>query len=299
MGIEIRFNKKLGKWEGILDGEVVTRSKNENSVKRRMAKKSNEELFATDEAIEQADTVPSEFSVDERFEFLEHFVKMVARGQSNSLFVSGPGGLGKTHTVLETLKKCGKKEETLGDFEGDFITIKGYTTAKAMYRTLWENNGKIVIFDDADSSYKDVVGMNILKAALDSYDRRIVTWGAEGRGDDDLPSRFEFTGRVIFISNMSMERVPQALVSRSLKVSLDMNCEEKVSRIETVIKQKEFMPNVDKEIKVEVMNFIRENAKKFTDLNIRSAMNLVKIRNSMDSDEAKMFDKIALYNAIA
>jgi len=302
MTVEIRYNRSFGKWEGLLDGRVVSRASSEEKVKRTLAKK-GEPTFNVNTNSNVDFTIPEEkvhFSVTERFHFLEHFVKMVARGQSNALFVSGPGGLGKTHTIMETLKQCGKKEDAIGEIDGDFIVIKGFTTAKGMYRTLWENNGKIIVFDDADSSFRDLIGANILKGALDSSDKRVISWMAETRSqDDDLPSRFEFTGRVIFISNLVMSKVPQAIVSRCMKVSLDMNTEEKVDRIEMVMQERGFMQNVDFHIKMEVMNFIREHAVKFTDLNVRSAMNLVKIRNSMDQDEAKSFERVALYNAVA
>ena len=35
--------------------------------------------------------------------------------------------------------------------------VKGYSTAKGLYRTLFENNGMVIIFDDCDSILKDDV----------------------------------------------------------------------------------------------------------------------------------------------
>lgn len=296
--VEIRYNKALGKWDGIVEGRVISRASTQEKVQNTLLKRGYSTEVSDTEFDFQEEKL--NFSVNERFMFLEYFVKMIARGQSNALFISGPGGLGKTHTVMETLKACGKKEDAIGEIDGDFIVIKGFTTAKGMYRALWENNGKIVVFDDADSSFKDVIGINILKGALDSSERRVISWMAETRSqDDDLPSRFEFTGRVIFISNLSMSKVPQALVSRCTKVSLDMTTDEKVSRIAMVMNEGGFMPGVDQYIKMEVMEFVRKNSNKFTDLNVRSVMNLVKIRNSMDADEAKLFDRVAMYSAQA
>jgi hypothetical protein len=57
-----------------------------------------------------------------------------------------------------------------------FTQIKGFSTAKNMFRTLYENNGSTIIFDDCDSILKDAIAINILKAALDSYDKRVITW---------------------------------------------------------------------------------------------------------------------------
>jgi DNA polymerase III delta prime subunit len=293
----IRFNTKTEKWEGLIDGVVVSSSTRKFIVERRMAQRGASNFApASSLQINVSEKKKAEFSVAERFQFLEHFVKMVATGKSNALFISGPGGLGKTHTVLETMRKCGKKEISLGDYEGDFLFVRGFTTAKGMYRTLYENNGKTIIFDDADSSFKDVVGINLLKAALDSHEKRIISWYSETK-DDTLPSSFEFIGRVIFISNFEMTKVPQPLVSRCMKVSLDMNTEEKVDRIAQVLQSKECATYLDASEKKEVIDFVKANADKFTDLNIRTAINLTKIRAS--TDNIAMFKRLALYNAMS
>ena len=46
----------------------------------------------------------SEFSVKERFEFIKEFTKLTAHGVIPSMIVTGSGGLGKSHTVLNTLR---------------------------------------------------------------------------------------------------------------------------------------------------------------------------------------------------
>lgn len=289
----VQFNSKKNKFEVIVDGEVLHRY----STKEKAESKLREYVF--DSSTKPVSPVAKEFSITERFEFLEHFVSMVARAQSHALFISGPGGLGKTHTVLETLKKNNKVEMSIGDFDGDYVIVKGFTTAKGMYRCLYENNGKIIIFDDADSSFKDVIGINILKAALDSNDKRVISWNAEFPDKEDLPNRFEFFGKVIFISNYTMDKVPQALVSRCMKVSLDMDTQEKVERIGHVMFESNFCGNVEKKLKQEVLDFIKTHADRFNDLNMRAALNLVKIRDSFGAHEVEKFNKVALYTAIA
>ena len=52
------------------------------------------------------------FSVPERFEFITQFVDLIAQKKVNSFILTGSGGLGKTHTVVETLKKRGLKERS-------------------------------------------------------------------------------------------------------------------------------------------------------------------------------------------
>lgn len=289
----IKFNKDEKVWEGYIDGKRVCKSKRSEE---RVAMR----LFAMGAPVQpDAPEIPKvEFGINERFEFIEQFVRMVAMGVSNSLIVAGPGGLGKTHTVLNTLNAMGKKEMGIGDLNGDYIIVKGHSTAKALYRTLWENNSKTIIFDDCDSVFKDPIGANILKAALDSYDKRVISWNAEFSERDDLPNRFEFVGRVIFISNLSGGQMPQAILSRSLKCDVTMTMEEKVERIATVVMGKEFMPQYDVTIKKDVVKFIRENASKASDLNIRTATMVAKIRHEMEIVGGD-WKRLALYTMVS
>ena len=90
------------------------------------------------------------FHVNERFEFLEKAVGMVASGVQPSVVISGAGGLGKTYTVKKTLLGFGlhditgipEKEVVRSD--SDFIFIKGFSTAKNLYRSLYNNRNSVL-----------------------------------------------------------------------------------------------------------------------------------------------------------
>jgi len=47
------------------------------------------------------------YDVNQRFSFLESYVRMTAKGFRNSLIITGEGGLGKTYTVEKTLESLG------------------------------------------------------------------------------------------------------------------------------------------------------------------------------------------------
>lgn len=292
----IKFNDATGKFEGFIDGKMVSKSQSKKFVEKRLGLMGAPVPKAVQESEPEVPKV--QFGINERFEFIEQFVKMVAMGVSNSLIVAGPGGLGKTHTVTETLHSLGKKEMGIGDQTGDYIFVKGHSTAKALYRTLFENNGMTIIFDDCDSVFKDPIGANILKAALDSYDKRVISWNAEFSEREDLPNRFEFVGRVIFISNLSAGQMPQAILSRSLKCDVSMTMEEKVERIATVVMSDEFMPQYGKDVKKDVVAFIRENAAQASDLNIRTATMVAKIRYEMECVGGD-WKRLALYTMVS
>jgi hypothetical protein len=216
------------------------------------------------------------FSINTRFDFLERFVKMVACGPSNSLVISGAGGLGKSFTVKKVLKANNLVEGQ------DYVIIKGYATSKSIYRKLYECSDMLVIFDDCDSVIKEQTSVNILKAALDSEAVRTVTWLAESRGEDSLPNQFEFTGKVMFLTNIDADKVPQPLVSRAQMVDVGMTVDEKIERMHTIVA--DIRVEIDINVKREVIAFlstIRHNVK---DLNIRSFLKVLDIRVSEPTD---------------
>jgi len=292
----VKFDSATKLWEGYIDGKRVCKSKRSKEYIEMRLNSMGAPVAANAAVADESPKVV--FGINERFDFIEQFVKMVAMGVSNSLIVAGPGGLGKTHTVTNTLTSMGKKEMGIGDIDGDYIFVKGHSTAKALYRTLFENNGKTIIFDDCDSVFKDPIGANILKAALDSYDKRVISWNAEFSEREDLPNRFEFVGRVIFISNLAVGQMPQAILSRSLKCDVTMTLEEKVERIATVVMSNEFMPQYNKAIKQDVVAFIRENAAQASDLNIRTATMVAKIRYEMEIIGGD-WKRLALYTMVS
>ena len=231
------------------------------------------------------------FSVPERFDFITQFVKLLAGGRINSFILTGDAGLGKSYTVTESLKQKGLKEDTVTE-PGDYVVVKGYSTPKALFRLLFEYNGKVIVFDDCDQVFKDPIGANILKAALDSAEKRVISWGAEFPESESLPNRFEFIGRVVFISNLQQKQFPQALLSRSMKVDLSLSTGEKIERISQVFDSM----NVEVDEKTEVLGFIDEYAEIASELSIRSALNILKLKRDSGDDTWK---RIALYNFIS
>ena len=236
----------------------------------------------------QVAPVESRFSINERFNFVSDMVSMLARGDQASVIVTGPGGLGKTFNVISSLQK-NKLEDIslLDDFaEGktlnsrnSFRVIKGYSTPKGLYRVLYENRTGVVVFDDCDSVLKDPVSLNLLKGALDSYDRRIISWRADIR-DEDLPTSFEFKGRIIFISNMSAGQLDQAIISRSMVVDLTMTTQQKVDRMMFLLSQKDFMEEYSKAEKADAIELIQDLKDKIKELTLRTLIQVTKIRKS-------------------
>lgn len=239
-------------------------------------------------AVAAATEKSNRFDINTRFGFVEKLVNMVATGVQPSAVITGQGGLGKTYTVTKTLEANGYKDiSDLADFQVGavintrkcFTFVKGYSTAKGLYRTLFENNKSIIVFDDCDAVLKDPVALNLLKGALDSYGKRIISWNADFK-DEDLPKSFNFEGRVIFISNMDQTKIDQAIRSRSMMIDLSMTLDQKIDRMEHIAMSDEFLPEYDKKTKTDALALIREIKDECKEVSLRTLISVTKVRAS-------------------
>jgi hypothetical protein len=297
----LSFEPHTGKWTATYAGKVLAASHNKeyvirnirsgNCTKANLAKVTDVREIGTttvNEVTGKTEKV-DRFGINERFDFLTDFVKMVADRTSASLLVTGEGGLGKTFTVNKSLRDAGLKnsadeigfgsDSTLLEEQSRkvYTVVKGYSTAKGLYRTLYESRNRIVVFDDCDSVLRDPVALNLLKGALDSYDRRIISWNAESFGDDDLPRSFEFRGGVIFISNMPIFKIDQAIRSRAICVDLSMTTAQKIERMRAIIKGDDFLPDYDQSVKETALSFLDKMKDEAKEISLRTLISVTKV----------------------
>lgn len=222
------------------------------------------------------------------FDDLDDLVRMVAGNIQPSLLVTGMAGIGKTYSITTVLTNM------LGP-EGDkWVHIKGKLSPVGMYRTFFLNKNKLIVFDDADSVFANQDTVNMLKAALDSYEKRTLSWISPLTVDisrlddvqlqelyDDIeeklssdpgnakikyPNRFDFTGQVIFISNIHESKIDSAVKSRSLTIDITLSRESVIKRLQTILDK--IGGDVPIEEKKEVLDYLNENYQ--GELNIRS-----------------------------
>lgn len=263
-------------------GVILDSSKNRDYLKRKLGQIGIKE---TSVAAAVANAAVSEFAINDRFDFTEQLVTMVATGQTASAIITGEGGLGKSYTVTKALKAAGLRD--VSDLLPDavvaprkaFRVVKGFSTAKGLYRILFENKNSVVVLDDCDSVLKDADALNLLKGALDSYDKRIISWNTN-ISDDGLPRTFQFEGGVIFISNMSTDKISQAIRSRSMNVDLSMTIDQKLERMETIMAAPEFMEDVSFDMKNDALKSIKEYKEFAKEISLRTLINVTKIRAS-------------------
>ena len=209
------------------------------------------------------------------FNNLERLTKMVGRGIQPSLVITGGAGLGKTYLVKKTLTDMGLEEAK------QFVHFKGRATAAGLFVTLYENSDKIIVLDDCDSVFKDMDAINMLKAALDSYDTRklsyISTKPLKDAYGDPVPRHFEFTGKIIFISNISQSKLDEAIKSRSFVSDISMNTKQMFQRIDDLKDQIE--TKIPNEVKDKALEIMKGLEKKYdgVEINLRSFIKACRI----------------------
>lgn len=236
-------------------------------------------LQAMDQDIER-------IAYEDQIEDLNGLVRLTVKGASNALFVAGRGGTGKTHNVEATLNAMGLK-----DGNGYFKNA-GSASAPGVYRVLFKNKDGIVLFDDSDGALADQDGRNILKAATDTKKNRKIAWNKASKNlmdpdvitDQDiengmLPTHFEFTGKIIFISNLSIDKLDPdgALRTRALMISIDPTDEELIKFLGKICGDIELEDGLDMALdkRKEVVDLIAQNGK---DINIRKLVRGLNIR---------------------
>lgn len=230
----------------------------------------------------------------ERFEILDAMTNAVKSGDVRAMIVSGPPGVGKSYGVERVLEKADLFNK-LAEKKPKFEVVKGALSAIGLYAKLYEfcGKGNVLVFDDADGIFFDDLSLNILKAALDSGDRRFINWNTDSRllRSEGIPDRFEFKGAIIFITNIKFAHVRSkklrdhldALESRCHYIDLEMDTQrEKILRIKQVVNDAEMLQKYEFEdpVKDELISFIEENKDKLRELSLRTVIKTADLRKA-------------------
>lgn len=245
----------------------------------------------------------------ERFEILEDMTRAVKHGDVRAMIVSGAPGVGKSHGVMKVLAKY----DTLNALSEvgaklPYEIVKGTISPIVLYMKLYEfrDSKSIIIFDDCDSIFLDDDTLNMMKAALDSSKKRMISWNKESRvlRDDDIPNTFEFSGGVVFITNLSFRNIRSkklqehlaALESRCHYIDLTVETErEKMLRIRQIVsdgmlREYEFEDGIEEEI----VKFVDDNKSTLRELSLRTVIKAAELTKSFGRDKWQRIAKISL-----
>ncbi len=218
----------------------------------------------------------------ENFEDVDMFTREVALGKENGLFIYGDAGSGKSFTCYNAL------DEELG--RGNYELFKGGVNSPAALCALLfkMRDGRVIVFDDNDDALASD-GVNYLKSALDPEPVRVISkigvrnilsgegnvlgLGEEPESANAIPARFEFSSRVIFISNT--EQVDPAIASRVLCVGIHMTNDEMLEKIkDTMVAAGEhYAGKYTEDQKETVLSFLVDNVQKIGRIDLRKFSN--------------------------
>jgi hypothetical protein len=180
----------------------------------------------------------------------EMFAYDLSVDSNDQIFVTADGiqshNTGKTQTVEKVLHNHG-----LSDGNGYFKNT-GTASALGIYSLLYKHRDGILLFDDSDGALADQDGRNLIKAATDTKKHRKIAWNKKSAGmydpehedaeeyaedADKLPRHFEFTGRIIFISNLPLSKLDPdgALRTRAFVINIDPTDEELYEHMEKIL----------------------------------------------------------------
>lgn len=167
--------------------------------------------------------------VDSFYKPVYRVINKLCQGYSNLAFIKGRGGIGKSRNIRKALITN----------NADFFEATGEITEAYLYRLIFENNGKIIWLKDICKLLQAQGSLNLLKAATETEDKRILTKSSYSKEQKDLPDVFVCKAKFIFDYNNlygagGLATDFEALVSRGDYVELSF-CDEEISAIMNLI----------------------------------------------------------------
>jgi hypothetical protein len=228
-----------------------------------------------------------ETKITDKYDQLKNFITLVSEGSKNSLIVSGEAGLSKTTTVYESIKELGIPYAWANVHIG---------CINDLYKVLYKENGKVLIFDDTDylihktrgKKFREMLlsatelSNNRLLQIKDTRDKEVKS---KNNPKGEYPQSFIFTGRIIFITNLEQKYIDSSLVSRSLKVDIRFTKFEIIKLIEDGLHQ--YYSNISVNIKLEVINFIKNIVNDIDKLDFRHYYDILILRLRNDPNWKK------------
>lgn len=236
--------------------------------------------------------------IRETFESMYDMVSAVAANAVNSLVIAGGAGLGKSYGVNKVLNE-------INGGEYGYVFHRGYLKATHLFRLLWENRarGQVIVLDDVDL-WDDQNTLNLLKAALELKESRLIGWGSEkeflDQDGDTIPRYFQYEGSIIFLTNLKIRELIEAgnknsphlsaIESRSLVLDLKINTpREYMVKIRQTVSEHGMLSNqgFSKSEEEEILGFIESNSKNLQELSLRMVEKIARIYRALPNSWEK------------
>ena len=249
--------------------------------------------------------------IRERFDILHEMTKATVSGDIRAMIVSGPPGVGKSYGVETEIEKACLFDKLAGKRLRAEV-VKGSATPIGLYQTLYKYSdaNSVVVFDDCDSILLDDVALNLLKGALDSGKKRVISWLSESSAlrREGIPDRFEFKGSVIFITNLKFDKMKSqklrdhldALQSRCHYLDLTLDTmRDKLLRIKQIAKDGVLFADYDfnEYAQDDIIDFMHVNKDRLREVSLRMALKIADLRKSFPGNWKRMSETTCMKSA--
>jgi hypothetical protein len=198
--------------------------------------------------------------LDKKLTLIADRVAAVARRYNTGFFLHGPGGSGKTYAIHSTLADLGTRHKL----------HNSCMTAAGLFDMLFEFPDHIHVFEDMEPLYRDRDAVGYLRSATwgdSNMKNRIVTRTINKKRVD-----FEFTGGIIFVSNLPLGEIPtlKALASRLNPAEFDPTDGEKQALMWEIAKTGKFglTPKACKEVVEHLLIYSQATGSQSLDLRL-------------------------------
>lgn len=152
---------------------------------------------------------------DVQLDVVRDRVRQVAAGHATGFILSGPGGLGKSYTVLKTLQEV----------DADCLVLNSHMTPKGLFQVLADNSHRIIVMEDMEHLFNNKQAAGVLRGALwsqagrtaEGYQPRRLTW-TNRHGTEEVV----FTGGLIILMNGVLPDTPEMQAAKTRVPCLDM-----------------------------------------------------------------------------
>jgi len=201
-----------------------------------------------------------------KYKLLDISLNAMTKGAFNLLVARGDPGMGKTHRVLDFVKKK----------DLSYKYVKTYSTPLKFYELLYKNRDKkIIIFDDL-SNIGDPKILGMLKSACwgaHSDDREVSYYTTSKAFEKlDIPNNFKVNASIVLIFNGVLSSF-EPIANRGVNIDFDFTFTEKLDIFDGL--------KDDNEINEDIIKYVNESCSEATkNLSIRSLIILSKIKDN-------------------
>lgn len=229
--------------------------------------------------------------IDMRFKLVQDFTSAALDGDVTSMLVSGAPGIGKSHNIKRILNAANDLKP--GRVE---IVSGGKITPINLYKALWrnQNEGQVLLLDDADAVWYDEDALGVMKGAMDSVKDRQVSWFSQSSAltaedGTKIDTTHIFRGAIIFISNIDFQTFcdtssskivehMRAVMNRTQYIDLKLHTQRELALwIDHIVTTTHMLraAGLNAHQQREVLDYIKANRDALRDLSLRTAMKCV------------------------